>query len=583
MNRFWMLAAIATVGITATSPVSAQTYVTPDNIYSTHNLVSNIPGLADVTDPNLLDPWGISFTASSPFWVSNHLGGTSTLYSGNGAITPLVVTIPAGRATSGPGRPTGQARFGTAFIFATEDGTISSWTSGAAAVIRVDNSAAGAVYKGLTVAGNLIYAANFKTGKIDVFNAAFQPTTVPGGFTDSSLAAGYAPFNIANLKGKLYVTYAKQDANKVNDVPGNGNGAINIFDYNGKLLQRFLTPAATSHNTALNSPWGIAIAPPDWGIFGDAVLVGNFGNGRISAFHPETGYFFSQLTDSTENALTIPGLWALAFGGDGSRSDPNVLYFVAGPTGTANRSLLGTIAPPADISYIYNSASGLVSSISPGEIVSIAGHGVGPQPAVSAALPKTGVLGTTLANTTVTFNGIAAPILYASGSQTSVIVPYGVAGSATANVVVTSGGKTTSPVFPVTIAPSSPGLFTSDTSGAGQALVINADGTVNSVTNPAVKGTQVTFYATGEGLTNPAGQDGLIAADATPRVPVLPVILTIANAQVPVIYAGSAGGSVSGLMKVQATIPANTPSGIAPVVLTVGLAPTQRNVFISIK
>src|SRR4051812_46203519 len=130
MNNSWVLALAAAAGLAVSSPALAQdavSYVTPADEYQTHFLVSNVPGLADVTDPNLSDPWGISFTATSPFWISNHLSGTSTLYSGNGAITPLVVTIPPGKATSGPGRPTGQARFGSAFIFATEDGTISSW------------------------------------------------------------------------------------------------------------------------------------------------------------------------------------------------------------------------------------------------------------------------------------------------------------------------------------------------------------------------------------------------------------------------------------------------------------------------
>lgn len=587
MNNSWMAAIAAAAVLVVSSPVLAEdvvTYVTPTNEYLTRYLVSNVPGLADFTDPNLSDPWGMSFTATSPFWVSNHLSGTSTLYSGNGAINPLVVTIPPGRATAGAGRPTGQARFGSAFIFATEDGTISSWTSGPAAVLRVDNSAAGAVYKGLAVAGSLIYAANFKTGKIDVFNAAYQPTTVPGGFTDSSLATGYAPFNIANLNGKLYVTYAKQDANKVLDVAGNGNGAVNVFDYSGRLLLRLLAPSSGTHNTALNSPWGIAIAPPGWGEFAGAVLVGSFGNGRISAFHAETGYFLGELTDGSENPITLPGLWAIAFGGDGSRSDPNALYFVAGVPNNAStrRSVLGVIAPPADVMYIYNSAGAQLSTVSPGEIVTIAGHGVGPVPAVSATVPRTGTLGTTLANTTVTFNGAPAPILYASGSLTNVIVPYSVAGSPTAEVVVRAGGQTSRP-FPIPVSPSTPGLFTSGYSGTGQAVVINADGTVNSESNPAAKGSSVTLYATGEGVTNPPGQDGLIAPADVARVPVLPVSVMIAGLPAPITYAGSAPGSVTGVMRVVATIPATTPSGTAPVFLTIGFAISQRNVFIAVK
>jgi uncharacterized protein (TIGR03118 family) len=581
MNRFWTL---VTVGIAASMPILAQTYATPGFTYLRHNLVSNVPGLADVTDPNLVDPWGMSFTANSPFWVSNHLTGTSTLYNGAGTITPLVVTVPPGKATAGNGRPTGQARFGTSFIFCTDDGTISAWTSGAAAVLKVDNSAAGAVYKGMAVAGGLIYAANFKTGNIDVFNALYAPTTVPGGFKDANLAAGYAPFNVVNLNGKLYVTYAKQDAAKAADVPGPGNGAVNIFDYNGNLLQRFLTPSVTTHNTAVNSPWGVAQAPPAWGVFGGTTLIGSFGNGRISAFSADTGYFLGELADETETVITIPGLWTLAFGGDGSRSDPNTLYFTAGvPDGGTDRtSFLGTINPPADISHIYNSAGWQVSAVSPGELVTIVGHTVGPEPAISATIPKTGAVGTTLGKVTVQFNGISAPILYVSGSSVNTIVPYGVAGSATANVMAFYDGRFTQS-FPIAIAPTAPALFTANSSGTGQVLAFNSDGTINSDSNPAAAGSLVTLYATGEGVTNPAGKDGVVAAADGAGVPVAPVSVLVATQPAAVKSAGSASGMVSGIMKVQATIPPTVPAGPAPIFLIVGTSQSPRDVFISVK
>jgi uncharacterized protein (TIGR03118 family) len=259
----------------------------PANVYLQDNLVSNIAGQADVTDPNLVDPWGMSFSASSPFWVSNHLSGTSTLYSGNGAITAIVVTILPGKAGSGLGKPTGQVQNsttgfliqngkGASFIFATEDGTISAWNTGMLAQVLVDNSTAGAVYKGLAInpsaTAPLIYAANFNAGKIDVFSSALSATALTGGFADPNLPAGFAPFNIWNLNGKLYVTYAKQDANKFPDVGGPGNGFVDVFDFNGTLLNRLVS------NGALNSPWGLAIAPAGWGAFGGALLAGNFGD-----------------------------------------------------------------------------------------------------------------------------------------------------------------------------------------------------------------------------------------------------------------------------------------------------------------
>ena len=213
------------------------------NSYAQTNLVSDLPGVASHQDANLVNPWGIVASPTSPFWISDNGTGLSTLYDGAGATIPLVVSIPP----SGGAAPTGIVFNGTGgfagshFIFATEGGTIAAWTSGTAAV-SMGSSASGSVYKGLALgnngSGDLLYAANFGLGRVDVFDTNFAATTVPGGFKDANLPAGYAPFNIQNLNGKLYVTYALQDAAHEDDVAGLGHGFIDVFDFNGNMLEQ---------------------------------------------------------------------------------------------------------------------------------------------------------------------------------------------------------------------------------------------------------------------------------------------------------------------------------------------------------
>jgi uncharacterized protein (TIGR03118 family) len=529
--------------------------------------------------------------------VSNHLSGTSTLYSGNGAITAVVVTIPPGKAGGTLGKPTGQVQNASSgfilqngtkasFIFDTEDGTVSAWNTGTVAQVMVDNSTNGAVYKGLAInpsaTAPLLYAANFNSGKIDVFNSTFSPTTVPGGFTDPNLPSGFAPFNIWNLNGQLYVAYAKQDANKFLDVAGAGNGVVDVFDFNGNLLKRLIS------NGVLNSPWGLAIAPANWGAFGGALLVGNFGDGKINAFDATSGNPLGSLQDSTGAPIAIAGLWAIAFGGNGSRSDANTLYFLAGvPNGsTVKRGILGSIAPPAAITAIYNSAGGQGTAISPGEIVSITGQTVGPAPLVSSTLPTSGTVPATLGGTSVTFNNIPAPIFYTSGVWTSVIVPYGVAGSTSANVVLKTGTQTatqTTTAFTIPVAPSVPALFTLNNSGTGQAVAYNQDYTLNGTTNAAAKGTVVILYATGEGVTTPPSTDGLVTTNDVFRTPVLPVTVTIGGQNAPVVYAGSSPGDVAGIMQVEAVVPNGAATGAQAVLVTVGTATSQPNVTVVVK
>jgi uncharacterized protein (TIGR03118 family) len=306
------------------------------------NLVSDIPGEAATTDPSLVNPWGISFSPTSPFWISDNGTGVSTLYNGAGTKIPLTVAVPPPAGGMAPSAPTGTVFNGTsdfnvaantpaAFIFDTEDGTISGWNTGTSAVLKVDNSAAGAVYKGLAIAnngsGNFLFASNFNSGKVDVFNGSYAPTTLSGSFTDTSLPSGFAPFNIQDLDGDLFVTYAKQDAAKHDDVAGPGNGYVDEYDLNGDLLGRLVS------NGPLDSPWGLAIAPSGFGNFGGDLLVGNFGDGTINAFNPTNGDFVGTLDGPSGNPIVIQGLWGLSFGNGGSGGATNTLYFTAGIPG----------------------------------------------------------------------------------------------------------------------------------------------------------------------------------------------------------------------------------------------------------
>jgi uncharacterized protein (TIGR03118 family) len=354
------LALLLAVGIATVGSLPAQAATTT---FEQVNLVSNIPELALHTDPDLVNPWGISHSPTSPFWVSDNGTGVSTLYN---PATPdiklsLVVTIPppAGSAAGTTSKPTGQVFNGgtdfvvtsaagsgpARFIFATEDGTISGWNPAADptnAILAVDHSGAEAIYKGLAIgsnsAGNFLYAANFHAGTIEVFDKDFHQVQLAGSFSDPNVHRGFAPFNIQNLGGKLYVTYAKQDADGEDDVAGPANGYVDIFDTTGNLLQRLATRGR------LNSPWGLAIAPPTFGAFAGDLLVGNFGDGRINVIDPVTGEFLDQLRDANNHAITIDGLWGLIVGNGGNGGDPGKIYFTAGPNDEAD-GLFGSLAP----------------------------------------------------------------------------------------------------------------------------------------------------------------------------------------------------------------------------------------------
>jgi uncharacterized protein (TIGR03118 family) len=333
------------------------------------NLVADVAGAAAVTDPNLVGTWGISTSASSPFWVSNTGNGTSTLYTVTeaAAATPVVSTtvavVPPPAAAAGrPGLPTGQVNNGygagnfevvpthpASFIFATLDGTISGWYGGVAsntAVIAVDNSANGASYTGLAIgvssAGPTLYAANFSQGTIDTFDHTFKPVALPGGFVDADLPAGYYPSNIQRYGRRLYVTYNVSDGTGSLAYAGAGSGLVNVYDLNGNLLQH-LVPV----NAHLNLPWGLAVTGANYGSFSYALVVGNFGDGTICAFDLGSGAYLGTMQDGKGNNISISGLWALQWGNGGSGGDPGTLYFAAAPSGGAH-GLLGSLKPMSD-------------------------------------------------------------------------------------------------------------------------------------------------------------------------------------------------------------------------------------------
>ena len=342
------------------------------SIYSQTDLVSDIPGVALLTDPNLVNPWGMSDSATSPWWVSDNGTGLSTLYSGTGAKIALTVTVPPPAEVPPEQRPRLQARFSMRHPISKSPARLRTSSSppkmaqsppvrtGTTVTLEVDNSGSGAVYKGLALGNNgtanFLYAANFNSGQIDVFDTNYTQTSLAGSFTDPNLPAGYAPFDVANIGGFLYVTYALQDAAKHDDVAGPGNGYLDEFDMNGNFVKRLISQGP------LNSPWGLALAPGNFGDFSNDLLVGNFGDGMINVFNATTGVFQGDLTDASGNPIVNEGLWGLAFG-NGSGSGPtNTLYFTAGipgPDNVEDHGLFGDIVATPEPGTVLLTALGL--------------------------------------------------------------------------------------------------------------------------------------------------------------------------------------------------------------------------------
>ena len=364
----------------AVSMALTASHLAGQNAYVQTNLVSGLSGVAAATDANMINPWGISSSATSPFWVSNAGTGTSTLYSGAGTVLSLVVAIPppSGSMVSIPtgtvfnltSIPPATPAFLVAgtpsrFLFSTIGGTIAAWDSGTTAITEVDNSGSGASYTGLALGagsgGPLLYAPNFHAGTVDVFDGTFAPVTTDGGFRDWFLPKGYAPFGImTEPNNNVIVTYALQNATATSDVAGAGHGFVDEFDADGHLLRRLISGGA------LDSPWGLAMAPATgFGNFSGALLVGNFGDGRINAYSLPTGgmdpdmphlrasirgeheggfsffrefrgaTFIDTMRDPNGRPITNLGLWGLRFGnGTENGGAATSLYFAAGIPGS---------------------------------------------------------------------------------------------------------------------------------------------------------------------------------------------------------------------------------------------------------
>jgi uncharacterized protein (TIGR03118 family) len=351
--------------------------VTEAQHYKQTNLVSDIMGMAPTFDPNLKNPWGLTRSSGSPWWVGNNNSGTSTLYTGAGAIIPIngtgTVTVPPPKFAPGTqSAPTGVVFNGSAtdflvgpsapahFIFVTEDGTISGWAGGQNAVLVVDNSQNGgpngAVYKGATSAEidgkHFLYVTNFRSGKVEVYDTNFKPVHLgeeafdPDGDGDRDrddrggerIPRGYAPFNIQNVGGTLFVTYAKQDAPRHDPVGGDGFGFVLLYTPKGHVIGHL------QHGDWMNAPWGVVWTTRDFGAFSNSILVGNFRSGWIAAFDGFTHKFLGFLQNSDNSLVFIDGLWSLTFGNDGTAGPANTLFFTAGLNGEVD-GLFGTLTP----------------------------------------------------------------------------------------------------------------------------------------------------------------------------------------------------------------------------------------------
>ena len=332
--------------------------------YLVHDLVSDQQGVAPITDPHLVNAWGIA-VGPQAMWVSANGKDLSDVYTGDVAGSPftknpLEVNIPVGEPTGqvlnntasdffvSDGTNTGQALF----IFASESGVVSGWSPAVpppapSTEAQLGFQASdGAVYKGIALANdaangkNFLYVADFHNNQIDVLDSRFALTSLGDSFVDPNLPSGFAPFNIAAINGQLYVSYAKQDSDQHDDVAGPGNGFIDVFSTDGDFVKRLVSQGQ------LNSPWGMVVAPSNFGDFSNDLLVGNFGDGRINAYNPTSGAFLGTLSSSKGHPLVTPGLWGLAFGNGTTAGNPNTLYFAAGPDDESH-GLLGKITANA--------------------------------------------------------------------------------------------------------------------------------------------------------------------------------------------------------------------------------------------
>jgi uncharacterized protein (TIGR03118 family) len=590
----WLCAGVL-MGAAAAGSLAAQTASAPPNNFLVHNLVSDLANTADVQDPNLVNPWGNGF-GSTPFWIGNNGTGTSTLYTGTGTIVPLVVTIPQAASAGTKGPVTGvifnsfgsntnafdvQAGKPSNFMFCSEDGVISGWNSsvsGKAASILFDNSKSGADYKGCALGGTAtapyLFAANFSAGTIDVYDGGLNlnPAAYMGAFANPTIPAGYAPFNVENLGGTLYVAYALQNSNKTFQVGGAGNGYVAAFTLSGTLIANLVSQGP------LNAPWGMAIAPANFEPFGGALLVGNFTDGKINAFNATTGAALGTLDDPTGNPIAIPGLWSLNFGSGAQSEDPGTLYITAGIGGGPNNDPVGShgllasvqAAPSFTVTGVQNGASFITGPIAPNTWVQIKGNGL-------SAMTGTGSgAETAIDGVGVTINGTAVPVLYVSSTQVDFLVPSTI-GPGPAQIQTTNNGLTSAAVT-VNADALAPGFFiigTNATSGNNYVAAEHAAGTLIGpaatikTATPAEPGETIMLFATGCGATSASGE----------MLGVTPTIV-IDGIAADVTFAGLVG---PGLYQFNVVVPAGVTLGQD--VLVVGLSgnfETQPNAYLTI-
>ncbi len=572
------------------------------NAYIQHNLVADTPGVADLTDPNLINPWGIALSATSPFWISDNGTGLATVYSTSTATTitiaSLKVTIPPGASDSGStfGPVSGQLSNSTtvfligatkaSFLFCTEDGTIAGWASGAAAVIKVDNSSKGAVYKGMALGGTSaapqLYVANFHAGTVEVYDGNFAPVTLAAGaFNDPKIhLAGFCPaFNIVNISGSLYVAYAKQDSMGMDDVPGAGNGYVDIYDMSGNLKTSLIAGGV------LNSPWGMAVAPANFGAFSNMLLVGNFGNGRINVFDPTAGTSLGALQTPTGSTISIGGLWALPVGNGTSRGRCKCSLF----HGRFRRRTARIVRQPA-------SRSGAECRQSRGQRGQLPAwdrrihldHRRGLQSIVDHAtlagkrcycVRQTAGLVSTMWSLTV--DGKPAYIAHISPVQINALVP------ADFHAGAGSGHRFTSQTFgkvlpfPPQCKPHAPSVLHYEEQPGAAALHVNSTivGPTTLYPNnstPAAPNETISFYVTGFGPGTTTIPDGQVI---TTPVLITGVTVSIGGTAAVVTYSGLVG---PGLYQLNVTIPPGTPNGDATVTASVGGQTTQAGALVSV-
>ena len=344
--RVLVLVSILSLTLVAAAPLSAAPGPPPSDRYTVTPLVSDITGMAPTTDLNLVNSWGLARSATSPWWVADNGVDRTTIYNGAGALQSIggnpfqgVAGAPTGVVFSGiagqfqVGTTASPTTLGTSnFIFDGEDGSILAWRGGSTAALVTVPSSDNAVFKGLAIsngsAGPRLYATDFHNGRVDVFDGSWHMVNDPGAFADPNLPSGYAPFGIQTIGSRVFVTYARQDADAHDDLAGQSRGFVDAYNLTGNFLGR------VADHGQLNSPWGLALAPAGFGAFGGDLLVGNFGDGQINAYEElANGHFEHRgtLRDADGQKLVIDGLWALEFGNAGANGTPNDLYFTAGP------------------------------------------------------------------------------------------------------------------------------------------------------------------------------------------------------------------------------------------------------------